>query len=110
MKKTAVLTLLAVFAGVSAYAAEPVGMDAQRAAHREEMKKIKQAQRADRKSGQSTPAEPSKMDKFWKNEGERSGLSQSGNGIGSFLKSLNPGPFLQHQQEEYNTRKAAGAK
>ena len=105
MKKIAFLMLAVLLSGATlSYAAETSTYD--------EMKAIKAKQRAERASHkaavQSGAVEPSKLQKFWKNEGERSGLGQSGNGIGAFLKGLNPAPFLQHQQEAYNARKASG--
>ena len=107
-RSTVVLAVVMTAFTASAFAAEKVGMDAQREAHRLEIKKIKEAQRETKKSA---PAPASNGEKtFWEKEGERSGLGDSGNRMGSFLKNLNPMPFFKSQQEQYNARKTAGNK
>ena len=105
MKKGIAFLSLFIFIGTTAFAAE--GPDAARRQHREEMKKIKQEMREHRKETEAVKKEPSKMEQFWKKEGERSGLSGSGNKMGGWFKNLNPMPFFKNQGEQYNARKAA---
>jgi hypothetical protein len=76
------------------------------------MKAVKDKQRAEReahKAGQTVPGAPpkeeSKMAKFWKKEGERSGLGNSGGRMGNWFKNMNPVPFFKDQEERYNSRK-----
>jgi len=90
--------------------ATPVGYDAAREAHRQEMKDIKKKQREERQSGKSASSAASgqKTPGFWEKEGERSGLSHMGNpanAMGTLLKNLNPAPFFKEQQDRYNARK-----
>lgn len=105
MKK--VITMMAVvmaFSAVPAYAANTASY--------EEMKAIKKAQREKREAEKNNPAAKpeTKWSKFWKNEGERSGLAQTGGGAGTFFRSLNPAPFFKSQEEQYNARKSAAGK
>ena len=78
----------------------------------QEIKAIKDKQRLERearKSGKTAsgvPAEESKAAKFWKKEGERSGLGNPGERMGNVFKNLNPVPFFKDQKERYNARKA----
>ena len=107
MKKIAFLTLAVLLTGATvSYAAQTAAYD--------EMKAIKTKQRADREARKiavnSGTAEPSKMQKFWQNEGERSGLGQTKGNVGTFFKNLNPAPFFQRQREEYDARKTGGVK
>ncbi len=104
MKRIAVWSLFLVMLAASGFAAEPVGYDAARAAHRQEMKQIKAGQRANPVSKNTADKKPG----FWDREGERSGLGNSGNRASTFFKNLNPVPFFKNQQEKYNARKAAG--
>ncbi len=92
----------------AAFAAEPVGYDAQRQMHRQEMKQIKKAQH---EAKQTAPAGQAAQKKngFWEKESERSGLGSSGNSMGTFLNSLNPMPFLKDQNAKYKARKAGMA-
>ena len=107
MKRVIALLSMFVFLSASAYAVERVGPDAAREAHRQEMKKIKDAQRQNRKSSTDTAKTPSKMDEFMKKEGDRSGLGSMGERMGNWTKNLNPMPFFKQQNEAYKARKAA---
>jgi hypothetical protein len=103
MKKVAFLMLAVMLAGATAsYAAETASYD--------EMKAIKAKQRADREARKGSPAEPTKMQKFWKNEGERSGLGESSSRMGSFMRNLDPRPFFRRQKEQYDARNTGGVK
>ena len=106
MKKALFLMLSLVFVATGAFASEKVGADAMRAQHREEMKKIKQEMR-EKRAANPGPKAPSKMQEFWRKEGERSGLAGSGNGAGNFIKNLNPMPFFKSQDEQYKARKVS---
>jgi hypothetical protein len=108
-KMTAVLMMVLTAFAANALAAEKVGMDAEREAHRLEMKKIKQAQRETKKNAPAVPAGPHEKT-FWEKEGERSGLGDSRSRMGSFMKNLNPMPFFKSQQEAHDARKASGNK
>ena len=57
-----------------------------------------------------TPKGEGKMAKFWKNEGERSGLGNSHNRVGNFFSRLNPFPALKDQERRYEERKTQSAK
>ena len=107
MRKKTTGSFLLVFlaACTAAWAMTP---DEARQAHRQEMKQIKQAQHEAKKSNPA-PAGPSKWDIFWKKEGERSGVGQTGSGASNLLSRLNPLPFLRDQQDKYNARKAPAA-
>lgn len=105
MKKRSVLILMLLFVASSASAeATKVGPDAARHARREELKAIKAQMKAKKAAHPQAPGQ-SKWEQFWAKEGERSGLSQSGNGVGQFMRNLNPAPFFKNQQERYNERK-----
>ena len=106
MKKLIALGIFLVFASVNAFAAKE-GPDAARQAHREEMKKIKAAQRETRKNMPQAAADANKTPGFWEREGQRSGLGNSGSRVGNFLRNLNPVPFFKDQQERYNARKTS---
>lgn len=111
MKKVITLSLLLMVVCASAFARAVEGPDAVRHAHREEMKKIKAAQRETKAAKASRgDAEAKKAPGFWEREGERSGLGSSGNRAGAFFKNLNPVPFFKEQQERYNARKTASGK
>lgn len=102
MKKGIILAaaLLVIF-GANAFA--------EKDAHYLEIQKYKQEQREAKKNAPASSATQEKG--FWQKEGERSGLGNPGNNIGSFVKNLNPVPFFKSQQEQYQARKAAaGAK
>jgi len=114
MRKLSVLFLFLIFASVNAFAT-PVGYDAAREAHRQEMKDIKKKQREERQSGKSASSAASgqKTPGFWEKERERSGLGHMGNpgpAIENFLKNLNPAPFFKEQQDRYNARKTGAQK
>lgn len=102
MKKSIALMAAALLACTAVHAADTAAYD--------EMKQIKKAQRERREAEKSNPSlkGESKWAKFWKNEGERSGLGQSGSGAGSILRNLNPAPFFKSQKEQYDARKAQG--
>ena len=106
MKKVIALLSLSVFVCASALAAE--GPEAERQQHREEMKKIKQEMRQKRQANPASAKVPTKMDRFWQKEGERSGLGNTGGRMGHWFKNLNPMPFFKNQDEQYKARKAAG--
>ena len=103
MKKSAILVLSLLVLSTQVFAAE--GPDAARAAHRQEMKVIKQGQREARKNAPKAPRGESNS--FWSKEGERSGLNRM-KPSGEFLKNLNPMPFFKTQDEQYKELKAAG--
>ena len=105
MKKAVILSL-SIFICASALAAE--GPEAERQQHREEMKKIKQEMRQKRQAIPASAKVPTQMDRFWQKEGERSGLGNTGERMGNWLKNLNPMPFFKNQDEQYKARKAAG--
>ncbi len=104
MKRSAIgiLSLVLLCGSTAVFAAE--GYDAMRAAHREQVKQMKKMKR---ESAPATPSAPSKTAEFWAKEGERSGLGDAGSRTGSFLRKLNPVPFLQRQKENYDARKAS---
>jgi|GEM_PF-1244929 len=104
MKKGMLLFVAILFTASTAQAAVS-GPDAARAAHREEMKAIKKAQRErgeKPKIGFRIGSE-----EFWKKEGERSGFSQMGQNNANFVQKLNPVPFFKDQSKRYNERKEA---
>ena len=102
VKKVIIPVLVLLLACGHAFAA--VGADAEREAHRKEMKVIKDAQRV---AHQNQPkVDKNKAPGFWDKEAERSGFSRVGN-PGGFLKNLNPMPFFKSQDEQFRARKAA---
>ena len=107
MKKAAVWVLSIMFMSSGAFAAEKVGQDAEREAHRLQMKAIKQAQREAK--GKEAPAPQGKAYGFWQREGERSGLGESTSSMGNFFKDINPVNFLKTQEDAYNARKGGVA-
>jgi hypothetical protein len=46
-----------------------------------------------------------RMEKFWANEGERSGLAESTSSWDNFWTNANPVNFFKNQQDAYNARK-----
>jgi hypothetical protein len=107
MKKIAFVMMAVMLAGATAsIAAETATYD--------EMKAIKARQRQEREAKksaiQSGTYQETKMQKFWKNEGERSGLGSSKERVGTFFSRLNPAPFFARQREQYEARKAGGVK
>jgi len=106
MKKVFALSLFLSVLCVAAHAAEPVGDDAVREAHRQEMKSVKAAQREAHKKNAGSPQTGTSS--FWHKEAERSGFSRIGNG--NWLQNLNPMPFFKSQDEQYKARKAAEQK
>jgi hypothetical protein len=111
MKKTALFTLFSAFTlvaasgycdtGVTTTGTAISGPDAARHAHRAEMIAEHKKYPAKEKSGSGT-GEETKMSKFWKNEGERSGVNKWS------VPSLNPVPWFKEQDRKYKERKAAG--
>ena len=94
MKKIGMFFLFLIFTGTTVFAAnEPgnkTGPDAARYAHRDAMKEIKKKQRETRQADKvaaQTNAGPH-QETFWDREGKRSGLGDSGNRMGTFLKNL----------------------
>ena len=77
--------------------------------HYQEIKALKEKQRAEREANRKNPPAVDK-NSFWHKEGERSGLSGTGSGISGFIKKMNPAPFFKNQQEKYNERKTAATK
>ena len=109
MKKSWFVLLILLFAASTAFASAPQ-TDAEREAHRKEMKVIKEAQRAARQNNKAKPSETKKTEPgFWDKEAQRSGLSRMGN-VSNVLEGLNPMPFFKSQDEQYRARKAASAK
>ena len=104
MKKALVLMFAAVLAASTVWAADTASYA--------EMKKIKQAQREAREAQKSGSVQKpeSKWAKFWKNEGERSGLGVSSSGASNVMAKLNPVPFFKSQKEQYDARKASAGK
>ena len=99
-KKTAVFILLFTAFAANAFADHDARYD--------ELKKYKEEQREARKNAPASTAPHEKT--FWEKEGDRSGLGNSGNGVGNFVKNLNPVPFFKSQQDAYNARKTGGVK
>ena len=107
MRKGALWVLSIILVSSCAFAAEKVGPDAEREAHRNQMKAIKQAQREGKVKEQPGQKAEGKMAGFWRREGERSGLGDSGSNMNSFFKNMNPVSFLKNQEDAYNSRKGA---
>lgn len=106
MRKFFAATLALALFSAPAFARTYEGPDAARHAHRAE----KAAERKAR--GPEMREEHANKDagnSFWKREGERSGLGNSGERVGSFFKRLNPMPFLVDQEKKYNERKGGAA-
>lgn len=108
MRKITVIAALLGLACSTSWAAW-MSPEESRRAHREEMTKIKKAQReaAPKKADSGKPAstEPT----FWEKEGKRSGMDQMGPNIGNFASKFNPlrwGGFFKEQERKYNERKA----
>lgn len=105
MKKIVVWTLFLMFACASVFAMSP---QEEKKARYQEIKRIKDAQRAERDTEEgSNPSgvQGNKAPGFWDKEAERSGLS--GARMGNWFKNLNPVPFFKNKQDQYNERKAA---
>src|SRR3989338_4182180 len=103
-KRSAAMMLVALMAcATSAYAVDRTDPRYQ------EIKALKEKQRAEKEARKNNPP-PVNENSFWHREGVRSGLGDTGNRAGSFLKNLNPVPFFKRQQEKYNERKAGGVK
>ncbi|MBI3315483.1 MAG: hypothetical protein HYZ87_00710 [Candidatus Omnitrophica bacterium] len=106
MKKTMALVLSFMMISTYALAAVVDGSpDARRRARRSEVKVIKERMREERKS--AGPKGPSAWSSFWKKEGVRSGVSNTGTAVSDFAKKMNPAPFFKDQNEKYKARKAA---
>jgi hypothetical protein len=110
MKKVALFTLFSafMFAAANGYCdagtvtgSQANGPDAARHAHRAELI----AQHKDNpkafSGGAASAAGESKVSKFWKNEGERSGVS------GWKAPAMHPIGWLKEQDRKYKERKAA---
>src|SRR3989338_10513328 len=110
MKKITVL-LIMLFMMTAIAPAFSMSPAEQEKARRQEMKIIKDKQRAEKEArklakveGKEGPHEKN----FWEKEGERAGFGNPGNGIGQFVKNLNPAPFFKDQEDKYKARKAQG--
>ena len=106
MKKIMASSLLVLLMALhGAFAMTP---EEAKKAHFQEMKKIKDAQREARgvEKKNTAPKQPG----FWDREAKRSGLSETGAGMGQWAHNLNPVPFFKDQQEKYNARKTAAVK
>lgn len=111
MKKTIVFALFSAFtfAAANGYCdagvvtgSRATGPEADRHAHRAELIAKRKANSAsDSETTRPRPTGESKVAKFWKNEAERSGVSQWK------APSLNPLPFFKEQDRKYKERKAA---
>ena len=104
MRKVAVWVVLMSMGAGSAFARAIEGPDAARYLHRQEVAAARKA----RGPHIVSPAEE-KRAAFWKNEGERSGMSHWSSGASNILHSLNPVPFLKEQDRRYKERKARAA-
>lgn len=108
MKKTVVLALFSAFtfvaanghcdSGAATAGSRSNGPDAGRHAHRA---RLIAERKANPPSASSSAEGESKVSKFWKNEAERSGVSNWK------VPSLNPMPWLRDQERRYEERKAA---
>jgi hypothetical protein len=104
MKKTIGLFVAVLFLTTSF----GVAMAAQRGTP--EYEKLKEYKKAQRAKKESAPATKSAVSEFWKKEGDRSGLSQTGSTISTFFQNLNPTPFLNEKEKQYNARKGQTVK
>ena len=106
-KATALLIMLfTVMTTAPAFSMSPAEQENVR---RQEMKIIKDKQRAEKeamKLAKTEAKEGPREKSFWEKEGERSGLGGSGSRMGKFLRNLNPAPFFKDQDEKYKARKA----
>jgi len=105
MKKSMALALLLMFACASVFAMSP---QEEKKARYNEIKKIKDAQRAERDAEEGNNPSGVKGNRepgFWDREAERSGIS--GARMGNWFKNLNPVPFFKSKQDQYKERKAA---
>ena len=108
MKKVIAGSLFIMLVAVhGAFAMTP---EEQKKAQYQEMKKIKDAQREARANKKANAVSTPKAETFWDREAKRSGLSETGSGMGQWVHNLNPVPFFKDQQEKYNARKSAIAK
>ncbi|HTL70930.1 MAG TPA: hypothetical protein VL404_06535 [Candidatus Eisenbacteria bacterium] len=111
MNKSVTFAILVSFLAVPAFAAQTaVGPDAARQAHRAQLIEERRARGPEAERTKKPAGEESKMSKFWKNEGERSGLGNTGSRAGSFLRNLNPVPFFAEQDRRYKERQASAQK
>lgn len=105
MRKVTALFLCSILVCGNALALSP---QEEKQARYNEVKKIKEAQRARRELEKNNPEIAASKEKtFWQKEGERSGLGGNGSRMNTFFRNLNPAPFFKSQQEKYNARKAA---
>lgn len=112
MKKWIAVSMLFVLSAVPAHAREITGPDAARHEHRSQLiEQRKQTGGETRIERRAKVAGEKKDPTFWDREGERSGLNRFGAaGMGEGVKKLNPIPWFQKKQEEYNARKSGSAK
>ena len=110
MKKVIVVGLFLIFITTNAFAAvNNTGPDAERNAHREEVKALKKAMH-DKQAAAPKADAANKGEGFWEKEGKRSGLGGGQNRFGNLVKNLNPAPFFKDQQARYDARKKAATK
>ena len=109
MKKQLALAVIFTLSAAPAFARAVEGPDAARYAHRAQEIEERRAHGPEAEKA-GAPKEETKMSKFWKNEGERSGLGNSGNRVGTFFGNLNPVPFFSEQDKRYKERQTAGKK
>ena len=105
MRRIVLPALFLTLCFIASYASADMTPWEAKKAHQMEMKKIKETQRAAREEAKKNPVPQGQANGFWAKEGERSGLGDSGHGIGQFVRNLNPMPFFKEQQEKYNQRK-----
>lgn len=106
MKKTvAMFSVIGLVMGLAAFDASAMTPDEARKARYEEVKKLKDAQRQQREAAKKEAGPSPKANGFWQREGERSGLSNPGGRVSSFVQNLNPAPFFAEQRRRYDERK-----
>jgi hypothetical protein len=111
MKKAVVFALFSAFAlvaatghcdtGAVATGSTGNGPESGRHAHRDEMIAQRKASGSNAEVTRKPSNGDSKAAKFWKNEGERSGVS------GWKAPNLNPLPYFKEQDRKFKERKAA---
>lgn len=104
MKKILTLAMFLLFICSTAFAVSE-GQDAQRQARREEVKKIKQAQKAAKQTSAAQATNP--QGGFWHREAERSGFSKfQMSNIQKSVGNINIPGYFKSQSDKYNARKA----
>lgn len=104
MKRTTSVFILAALLLSSApvFSAPPGTAEYERMkAYKAEQRKLREERKA------AGPSAEKKAPGFWDREAERSGLAQTGGGVGNVFKNMNPVPFFKEQRERYEARKAA---